>query len=189
MPLEYDRRELTRLCCRPPFFKLDSLVVRAFGPSDSRCVGAGDAETEEPPPDDCLLEGCGNELTLAVLRSVRTPLGMGEGAVGRSGRVETEPICDCREDRGVGRPEDTLRGVVPGVGRSEAPDAGRAPNGVTGELIEPFLDLETGKAGRGTFGGPSDGRDGRGSVADILARHCCVMRSATGVCRCTQRGN
>lgn len=91
--------------------------------------------------------------TLLVFRSVRAVLGAGEGAVlpGVFGRSDSRggPF-----DRGVGRPEDTLRWLVAGVDSREAPDAGRGPEGVAGELREPFLTLDIGNAGRGVFGGP-----------------------------------
>ena len=73
-------------------------------------------------------------------------------------------------DLGVGRPDDTLlAGVTAGAASCDAPNECL---GVDGVLIEPFLVLDTGNAGSGAFGGPSEGRDGRGNVVVMLPFVC-----------------
>ena len=80
-------------------------------------------------------------------------------------------------DFGVGRPEDTLLpGVTAGAASPEPPKECR---GVDGVPIEPFLVLDTGRAGNGALGGPSEGRDGRGNVVVMIVyvRICCTGQS------------
>jgi hypothetical protein len=153
-------------------------------PSESLCVD--DVEVGELPLEEGLAAfgGCGNEPTLIVFRNGRVPLGAGDGAfepAGVAGMLDAEPTCFCLArpiDFGVGRPEDTLRGVAAGAASSEAPEEGRVADGVVGVLLtEPFLVRDIGRAGSGVFGGPNDGRDGRGSVVAML--RLCISRNTT----------
>lgn len=169
MPFPYDRSELTRdgvrgfLIAPPP-----SLPP----PSDNLCDEPLGVVGELPLDDGRAFGGCGKAPTLIVFLNGREVLGAGEGALDAAGvlaTLETEPVCFCFGmplDFGVGRPDDTLlAGVTAGAASCEAPNECR---GVDGVLMEPFLVLETGRAGSGAFGGPSEGRDGRGNVVVML---------------------
>lgn len=168
----YERNELTREGV------LGFLIPGALifpPPSDSLCFeGAGVVGELPLPLDDGLepLGGCGNAPTLIVFRNGRVPFRAGEGAFEAAGvlamlEIELLFFCFCiPTDFGVGRPDDTLRdGVAVGA---PSPDAPKECLGVDGVLKEPFLVLETGKAGNGVFGGPSEGRDGRGKVVAMI---------------------
>jgi len=85
----------------------------------------------------------------------------------------------------VGSAEDTEREAVSGTGRIEAPDPRRECEGVAGEFCR---DLGTGSEGRGVFGGPKDGLDGRGSVVAMLDVLFWVIRVAAGRTAAIRRG-
>lgn len=112
---------------------------------------------------------------LMVLRNL--PAGFGVAIP--PGRVEVEPWCFFPEGR-CGSAEETEREAVPGVGRREAPDTRRESDGVTGELADCPRDLETGREGRGVFGGPNEGRDGRGRVVAMVESGMCVLPRRNG---------
>lgn len=63
---------------------------------------------------------------------------------------------------------------------SRDPDSLRDSDGVAGLLAEGFRDLGTGREGNGVFGGPSDGRDGRGKVVAMVGSDMCVLPSKSG---------
>lgn len=169
MPFEYDRSELTRegvlgfLMPPPPSFP---------PPSDNLCDEAFGVVGELPLELGRAFGGCGKAPTLMVFRKGRWTPGAGEGAFEPAGvlaTLDTEPLCfglGRPMDLGVGKPEDTLLdGVTAGAASCDAP---KECLGVDGVLMEPFRVLDTGRAGSGAFGGPSEGRDGRGNVVVML---------------------
>ena len=154
-----------------------SLLLSLPPPSESRCVDAFGVVVGELPLDEgrAAFGGWGKAPTLMVLRSgLEGPLGAGEGAFDTAGvlaMLDTEPAFFCFGmplDLGVGRPDDTLlpAGVTAGAASCDAPPSDCL--GVEGALMLPFLVRETGRAGSGAFGGPSEGRDGRGNVVVMV---------------------
>jgi hypothetical protein len=123
VPFEYECNELMRLGCRG-FFCVPSLEAKPLPPSDNLCDD--NAEVGELLLDDGLaaLGGCGNAPTLMVFRNGRWALRAGDGGLepaGVVGMLDAEPTCFCFGiplDFGVGRPEDTLRGVTTTGGAS-----------------------------------------------------------------------
>jgi hypothetical protein len=152
-----------------------SLLPSFPPPSERRCDDALGVVGELPLDEGrAAFGGCGNAPTLIVFRSGLGPFGAGEGAFDPAGVLailDTEPACFCFGiplDLGVGRPDDTLlpAGVTAGAASCDRPPSDCL--GVEGPLLDPFLVLETGRAGKGAFGGPSDGREGRGRVVVMM---------------------
>jgi hypothetical protein len=174
VPFEYDvvRIELWRIAdCRrePSSPRFLNVGVPRAPTSEYRCEGA---DSGEVPPD---FGGCGKAPMLIVLRN----LPAGFGVAMPPGSWEVEPWCFFPAGR-CGSAEDTERGAVPGVGRREAPDPRRESEGVAGELADCPRDLETGRDGSGVFGGPNEGRDGRGRVVAMAGSGICVLPSRNG---------
>jgi hypothetical protein len=149
-------------------------VLRAL--EDNRRFGVpsmGEAVVEEGLvfllPFGAFLGGWGKEPILMVLRSVLAGLAAGDmpfaAALG-PGKLEAEPFCAfaCAAGDRVGSAEEADRCWVSGAGSSEAPEP-LLDTGVVGVPNSDFRVFGTGSEGRGVFGGPSEGREGRGKVA------------------------
>lgn len=177
VPFEYDvvRIELWRMAdCRrepssPRFF---SPEVPRVPTSEYRCEGADEGPSGDVPPD---VGGCGKAPILIVLRNF--PAGFGVAIL--PGRVEVEPWCFFPEPGRCGSAEDAERWAIPVVGKRD-PGSLRDSDGVTVEFAIDFRDLETGREGNGVFGGPKDGRDGRGRVVAMVGSDICVLPSRNG---------
>ena len=99
-----------------------------------------------------LLPGMGTASTLVSAQSV--------GTLG----VELEGILDLGR---VDRAEDDTARLDIAVGSMDAEEP--LLDSEVWELIELFRDLAIGRAGRGVFGGPKEGRDGLGNVVAIIS--------------------
>jgi hypothetical protein len=126
-------------------------------------------EPTEASPEEGLDDGgCGKEPILMVFLSVLPGVGVAPLV---EGRLEVD-ICFALLPPGsaerVGRADEAERDEVNGAGSRETADPRRGSEGVTGAASELCLALGTGSEGNGVFGGPYDGRDGRGSVVAIM---------------------